>query len=37
MAETALYNALSNYNKQIKNNYTNNWGSLFNFMGKSFT
>ena len=34
MAESALYNALSNYNSQISNSYNNNWGSLLNFIGK---
>lgn len=36
MAESALYNALSDYNKQIKNCYGNNWGSLLNFIGNTF-
>lgn len=35
MAETALYRALSNYNSQITNKFSNNWGSLLNFMGKT--
>ena len=34
MAEKALYNALSDYNRKITNNYTDNWGSLLDFMGK---
>lgn len=34
MVEHALYNALSDYNKQITNNYGLNWGSLLNFIGK---
>lgn len=33
MAENALYNALSDYNKQITNAYNHNWGSLLNFIG----
>ena len=32
MVETSLYNALSDYNKLIQNNYSQNWGSLLNFM-----
>lgn len=36
MAESALYNALSNYNSQISNSYNNNWGSLLNFIGKLY-
>jgi len=35
MVESALYKALSDYNKQITNNYGLNWGSLLNFIGKS--
>lgn len=34
MSENALYNALAEYNKQITNDYSKNWGSLLNFMGK---
>jgi hypothetical protein len=34
MVESALYNALSDYNKQITNSYGQNWGSLLNFIGK---
>ena len=34
MVENALYNALTDYNKTISNNYDSNWGSLFNFIGK---
>ena len=34
MVEKALYNALGDYNKQITNTYSQNWGSLLNFMGK---
>lgn len=36
MAESALYNALSDYNKVITNDYNKNWGSLLTFMGKKF-
>jgi len=34
MTENALYNALSEYNTNITNKYSQNWGSLLNFMGK---
>lgn len=37
MAESALYNALSDYNKEITNDYCNNWGSLLNFIGRLLT
>jgi hypothetical protein len=32
MVENSLYNALSKYNKHIKNSYTQQWGSLLTFI-----
>lgn len=33
MVEEALYSALNSYNREIKNNYGVNWGSLMDFIG----
>ncbi len=37
MAEKYLYKALANYNNLIKNNYSDNWGSLVNFLNTNDT
>lgn len=37
MAEKCLYSALASYNQQIQNSYSDNWGSLLNFLNSSDT
>jgi hypothetical protein len=37
MAEKCLYSALARYNQQIQNSYSDNWGSLLNFLNSNDT
>ena len=34
MVEKALYNALNSYNREVRNDFGDNWGSLMDFIGK---